>query len=188
MEPDHDRDDPVRWPFEAIFSSSGTLLRELHFEDDNDIHDMAASGDKQVTDPTNRSSNLALPAGAVETGKDGNIYLMRRLSPTPIYVVSPGGTVRRFTVDAGDQAFMPSHMHMADNRIAILFWNNMTKRELIKVVDLKGREVATYQAPVVNGMSAVGPAFVCYSGNPERFTFLTTMGDGKLGIKTASPQ
>ena len=83
---------------------------------------------------------------------------------------------------------MPSVMHMAGNRIATLFRNALTLEEIIKVVDLDGHDVATYEEPVINGQHALGPAFACYANNPERFTFLTTTEDNKLGLIFATPQ
>jgi hypothetical protein len=79
-------------------------------------------------------------------------------------------------------------MHVGGNRIAVLFRNDQTHEEILKVVDLDGRDVAAYQAPMVNGWSALGPAFVCFASNPDRFTFLTNMDDNKLGIITATPK
>jgi hypothetical protein len=85
LEPDYDRDNPVMWPYEAIFSSSGTVLKELHLEDDDHIHDMAVGGDKEAVPPTNRSTNLVVAGGVAETGADGKVYLMRRLTPAVFY-------------------------------------------------------------------------------------------------------
>jgi hypothetical protein len=188
LERDPDPDNPVMWPFEGIFSADGTLLKELHFEDDEKIHDMAASGDKRVVVPENPSSNLAATAGGAAVASDGKVYLMRRLSPAIFYSISAGGEVRRFTVDVGRDDFVPFSMHIAGNRIAVLFWKELTSEEILKVVDLEGHEIATYESPMKDGWSELGPAFACYALNPERFIFFTTMEDQKLGIITATPK
>lgn len=188
LERDHDPDNPVMWPFQGIFSADGALLKEVHFEDDEKIHDMAASGDKRLVVPENPSSNLAVIAGGVEVASDGKVYLMRWLSPAIFYSISPGGEVRRFTVDLGRGDFMPSSMHIAGNRIAVLFRKELTNEEFLKVVDLEGHEIATYESPMKDGWSELGPAFACYALNPERFIFFTTMEDQKLGIITATPK
>jgi hypothetical protein len=189
LEYDKDRNNRVTWPFNGIFSNDGALRKELVLEDDEMIHDLAASGDPRVTTAQNPSSNHAVSWGAAETGPDGNVYLMRRLSPAIFYAVSEGGTVvRRFTVDPGKEDFMPFTMHIAGSRIAVLFHQPQTGEEIIKVVDLKGREIATYDEPVINGEQALGLAFVCYSSNPDRFTFLETAEDSKLELLVAKPQ
>jgi hypothetical protein len=188
VERDHDPNNPIVWPYQGIFSSSGTPLKELTFEDDDKLRDMAASGDKRVVLPTDPSSNLAFAAGFAETGPDGNVYLMRRTSPAIFYAISPGGSVRRFVVDPGESDFMPSRMQMSGGKIAILFRKGLTMEEFLKVVDLKGHEIATYAEPVIDGRHALGPAFLCYADNPERFIFLTTTEDHKLGLVIAKPQ
>jgi hypothetical protein len=189
LEYDKDRDNLVMWPFNGIFSTDGTLRKELVLADDEMIHDMAASGDPRVISPQNPASNHAVSWGAAETGPDGNVYLMRRLSPAIFYAVSAGGeVVRRFTVDPGKEDFMPFTMHLGGDRIAVLFHQPQTREEIIKVVDLKGREIATYDEPVTNGEQALGLAFVCYAQNPERFTFLETAEDNKLEFLIAKPQ
>jgi len=176
------------WPFNGIFSSDGTLRKELVLEDDEMIHDLAESGDARVTSAQNPSSNHAVSWGAAETGSDGNVYLMRRLSPAIFYAISPGGTiVERFTVDPGQPDFMPFTMHIAGNRIAVLFHQPQTGDEVIKVVDLKGREIETYYQPANNGEQPLGLALVCYTNNPERFTFFET-DDNRLELTIAKPQ
>jgi hypothetical protein len=186
MERDSNPDNPIMWPYEAIFSSSGSVVKELHFEDDDAVRELAVDGDSQVTVPSNRSLNLAIVGGAAETALDGNVYVMRRVSPAIFDAVSPGGALRRFIVDPGRPGFGDPSMHIAGTRIAVLFYNDQTRESLIKVVDLEGREVATYEAPAANGGATLGRAFICYQANPDRFTFLTVLDQGKLGIKTAT--
>lgn len=188
VERDHDPNNPVVWPYQGIFSSSGAPLKELTFEDDDKLRDMAGSGDKQVVLPTDPSSNLAFTAGFAETGSDGNVYLMRRTSPAIFYAISPGGSVRRFVVDPGESDFMPARMQMSGGKIAILFRKELTMEEFLKVVDLRGHEIATYAEPVIDGRHVLGPAFLCYADNPERFIFLTTTEDHRLGFVIAKPQ
>jgi hypothetical protein len=113
---------------------------------------------------------------------------MRRISPAILYAVAPGGSVRRFTVDPGDEDFLPSHMHVSGNKIAILFRKELTGQQFLKITDLEGHVLATYEDRIVDGVSELGAAFACYDANSETFTFLTTTEDGKLGIKTAQPQ
>lgn len=177
------------WPFNGIFSSDGALRKEITLKDDESIRAMAGSGDPKVTSPQHPSFNHAVTQGAAETAADGNVYLMRRISPAIFYAISPGGAVvRRFTVNAGEEDFMPVITHIAGSRIAILFRQGQTRKEIIKVVDLEGHEVATYEEPVIDGRQALGLAFACYASNPERFTFLTEMEDHRLGLAIATPQ
>ena len=133
--------------------------------------------------------NRAVELGQMEGANDGNIYLMRRLPSPILYAISPGGeVVRHFTVDTGSTDFIPDSMHIAGGKIAIVFREPQTREEFIKIVDLNGKELATYDEPVENGRGTFGGAFACYSDNSERFTFLYTDDDGHLGFKIAEPR
>jgi hypothetical protein len=60
----------------------------------------------------------------------------------------------------------------------------------MKIVDLEGREIATYDELKVNGKPKdyLGAAFACYSENPTRFTFLGSEDGEKLQLLIAEPQ
>jgi hypothetical protein len=92
-------------------------------------------------------------------------------------------------VDPGKSDFMPESMHIAGNRIAILFREPQTYEKLMRVVDFKGHVVASYYEPPPKlGEQSLGLGFACYAHNPERFTFLVTTDNGKLGLVTATPE
>ena len=177
------------WPYTALFSADGTVLKEIELEDDIEIHKLGAQGDPRVTSPGDPSGNKAVARGIMKTASDGNVYLMRRLSPAVVYAISASGAVvRRFLVSPGEVELMPSTMQIAGGRLAILFRNVQTNSTTLKVVDLEGHEVATYQEQVDKGKPQLGLAFACYSASPERFTFLTTFEDNRLGFKIAEPR
>src|ERR1039458_2777477 len=184
-----DREVKAMWPFTALFSSNGSIVKELVLPDDVAIHKLGAEGDPRVTRPTNPSSNSAVARGAMRLGSDGNAYLMRRLSPAIVYSISESGSVvRRFTVDPGDPGFMPSSMQTAGDRLVVLFRNAQSNRTLLKVVDLAGHDAAEYVDPMDGGRPHLGLAFACYSNSPDRFTFLSTFDDDRLGLVTAEPR
>jgi len=185
LEYDHDRTNPVKWPYTAVFSSTGAVLKEVRLEDDDTIHDMAAAGDARVVSPEAPTVNHAVGLGHMEAANDGNIYLMRRLSPAILYAISPKGeVVRRFTVDAGQPDYMPQSMHIAGNRIAVQFAHPQSDDQLIKIVDLEGHELVAYH---VARDSPLGFALACYSTNPERFTFLGVADDHTVTLNLAEP-
>jgi hypothetical protein len=172
-------------PFTAIFSSRGTFLKELSLEDDAKIYKYTVDGDSAfVPHPGN---NRAVYQGAIATAADGNIYLMRWLSPAVIYAISPGGEVlRRMTVDPGDSGAMPQSMRIAGESIAIEFKNKDTKKKLFKVVDLEGRARATYSWPGFEGKPLW--LWLCYVQNPERFVFLDQAKDESPALRVAEPR
>jgi hypothetical protein len=189
LEYDRDTQNGAMWPFTGIFSSDGTLLKEVKLEDDDELRELAASGDARVTSATNPQENRAIEFGQMQTAADGNVYLMRWITPTIFYAISSGGAViRRFTVDPGDESYRPAAMHIAGNRIALLFFQPQTMEKRMKIVDLEGREIATYDELRVDGKpkyGLLGTAFACYTENPQRFTFLSTGDDSRLELRTA---
>jgi hypothetical protein len=164
----YDRDiNAPKLPFTGIFSADGKLLKELKLEDDR-FHDMPS--------PYDRTSSEAITWGKINPAKDGNLYLMRSLTPAVFYAISPSGEiVRRFTVDPGHPAYRALTVHITGNRIAVLFFDPQTMDTVLKIVSLEGEELASFEQPKEEGkLGALGLVFACYALQPERFTFLTT--------------
>jgi hypothetical protein len=180
---DEDRTSAM-WPFTGIFAADGTLLKEFELGDEKELREMATSGDTRVSRPGNPHANLAVDNGQVEIGADWNAYLMRWTNPTIFYAISPGGeVVRRFTVDPGESSFRPSAMHVYKNRIAVLFVKMHSNDLIMKIVDLEGHEIATYDGPKPSpkgSNSSLSAAFACYTENPTRFVFLGANDDDKV--------
>jgi hypothetical protein len=84
---------------------------------------------------------------------------------------------------------MPTQMHISGNSIAIVFFQQQTKQVRLKVVDLEGHEIATYDEREVNGKSKV-PMFLlaCFTENPQRFTFLSSGEGDNLELLVAEPR
>jgi hypothetical protein len=179
-----DKLDKINVPFTAVFSSSGTLLKTINLEDDEQIANSTRLRDPKLGIP---GQSYAVTKGAITTGGDGNVYLMRWLSPALFYVISPGGeVVRRFHVDPGDRDAMPESMRIAGNHIAVEFRNKKTKARFFKIVNLEGEEVAMYDWPEFGE----GRLFysVCYLQNPERLAFVGETKDGKPILRVAEPR
>lgn len=181
----------VMQPFSGIFAPDGSLLKEIHLQDDDELRDMAADGDARVSSPLSPRINRAISGSQVEVAADGNAYLMRWITPAIFYAISPGGeTVRRFSVDPGNQSFRPVSMHISGQRIAVLFVDPQTHQKLMKVLDLEGHNLATYDEVAANAKSStdmLGGAFACYTINPERFTFLGTDDKDRVQFWIAEP-
>jgi len=178
------------WPFTGIFDSSGRLLKELEVGDEKELHDMVSSGDARVALPGNPHANRAVDNGQLEMGADGNAYLMRWTNPAVFYAISPGGEiVRRFTLDAGGSGYRPSAMHISKSRIAVLFVDPQSKDMIMRIVDLEGHQIATYDQLKVDGRpkEPLGAAFACYMENPTRFVFLGADDNDKVQLWLAEP-
>jgi hypothetical protein len=178
----------ARWPFTAVFASDGTLIKEVKLDDDTELHRMGELGDSRVARPELPQINMAVTHGSVESGPDGNVYLMRAISPAILYAISPTGEiVRRFTVDPGEADVVPlMPLHISGERIAVLFHNDSVGKQVIKIVSLTGQDLATYDSGT--GMNSPGPTLACYSGSDERFTFLQTSEEGYLTLRFFEPR
>jgi len=126
----------VRWFF----------VEEITLEDDEKITAMAATHDDRVTSPTNRNTNEAVSWGQAAAAGDGNIYVMRWLSPAIFYGISRGGQVlRRVEANSEEDNFTPVSRHITGNRVAVLFYQPQTMEKVMKIVDLQGHELASYE-------------------------------------------
>jgi len=182
----------VMWPFTGIFAPDGRLLKELELEDDGTLHDMAASGDARVTSTGNPWGNRAISNGQAQVGADGNAYLMRWTSPAIFYVISAGGeVVRRFTIDPGESRFFPVTMQLYQNRIAVLFGDSQKSDMIMKVADVEGHEIATYDLPAggrEHMETRLTVALACYTENPTHFLFIGSNEDRHLQLLVAEPK
>lgn len=169
-------------PFTGIFRSDGKLLKEITLEQNESLPDTSAMKDLKPGQPLPIISNRAVAWGHTEPAKDGNIYIMRWGSPASFYAISPGGeVVKRFTVDPGSSAYDPYHMHISGNRIAVQF-SNKSFDQIIKIVDLDGQELETYEISPTDRQKEQLGVFACYTMRPERFTFLISDTDYKLKV------
>ena len=189
---EYDKDvNAAKWPFTGIFAADGTLLKEVKLEDDETLHEMAAVGDNRVISDVIPRGNNAVAFTQLETAPDGNVYLMRWTNPAIIYAISPGGeVVRRMKIDPGNAKYYPRTLHAFQNRIAILFVEHDTFEKIMKIVDLEGHEIATYDELRTKdkNQSMLSSAFYCYNENPTRFVFLGTEDDGRLQFVTVEPR
>jgi hypothetical protein len=176
-------------PFTGIFKNNGVLIKELALTDDKNLAELATAHDRSVSSPMNASDNLAVSLGAVEIAGDGNAYLMRRLTNPVFYAISSTGeVVRRFEIEPIKSGYLPLTMHAGHSSIAVLFRDADNKKQLIRVLSLEGKTLADYVEVSADPGAALGPAFVCFVENPNRFTFLSTTTDHGLVLKFAEGQ
>jgi len=170
-----------RPPFVGIFKDDGTLTKRLSLEDDKRIQAAVERGDFSVSDPTRPGSNLAVSLGQAAAGEDGNIYVMRRTTPAVLYGISPAGAVvRRVEVGSPDPEMMPTTLHASANRLLVMFRNENTKEQLLKVIDMgSGDLTAQYRT------NSLGAALACYLANDNRFVFMTNTKDRKMAFNIA---
>jgi hypothetical protein len=120
-----------------------SLVKAIHWEDDERITKAAASGDADfVSSP--QAPNMAITLGDVVAGADGNAYLMRRTNPTIVYVISPASEVlRRLSLDPGNAGMFRRGFMMLEvgwrscirsNKRSILCWRILRQETLLRAV------------------------------------------------------
>src|SRR5262249_43896247 len=110
------------------------------------------------------------------------------------YVIS--AVVRRFKVDPGDAKYTPGEMHISGNQIAVVFNGSPESPAPLKVVDLEGKEHATYEIPsseeaprkAKEGQDdQLTGILVCFTSRPARFAFVGSGKDDQLEFQIAEP-
>jgi hypothetical protein len=167
-------------PFTAIFDESGTMLKEVSFEDDKQFTKGALEGDSRYAPSGNHNTNRAVTLGESVSGDDGNVYVMRWASPALVYVVSPGGAVlRKLKIDPHEEEMLPRSLFLSKGRLAMQFADS--KKPLLIVANAEsGKVLARYGANL-----ELGGGLACYTA--EEMTFVGNK-DGKLALHFAQPQ
>jgi hypothetical protein len=200
-------------PFTAIFDRAGRLMKELELPDDIEEQreelrsavdprmEQQTAGDQlpapkpqgqAVPAQTNplpsktEQFQLALSRGKAVAADDGNIYLMRAISPPVIYVIAPGGGVaRRLSLKPPDPDALPLEMKVAGGRVAMMFVTpdtkgRLTKHTLVIANTESGEVIAHYPTG-----AEVGGALACYS--PDAITFLSATQGGSMALAVTHP-
>jgi hypothetical protein len=151
-------------PFNAIFDNSGKLVREVTFKKDAEP--------KEAPKTANRSgdANHSILFGRTALGEDGNLYVMRAVSPAVVYVISPAGRLlRTLRIQPLIKNAQPVALLTGAGRLAVEFDVPDTpdvSDTLIRVVDARtGRNVVDYRTT-----RQLGEAVACYT--TEGFTFI----------------
>jgi hypothetical protein len=165
-----------RTPYTAVFDANGKLVRKVYEPEDEDARRKAASGDEGYTH--SNAGNRFVGLGDVASAEDGNVYLLRGISPALVYVVSPTGqVVRKLHIDAGDSDFAARSIKSYAGRLAIGFQG---PTNLVLVTDLEGKTIASY---TMGRHKPDLPALACF--NSSGFTFATVYAEKGLYLLKA---
>lgn len=160
-------------PVIAVFDSGGKLIKKVSLPE------------RILTEAARVSANSAVSHGEITAGSDGNMYLMRSSSPAVIYVISPtGDIVRTLQIGPADPQWVAISIVSAPERLAVAFYRPaMHNTMLIRVTDLEGNEIATYQSED----SRIQASYLgCYV--PPRFQFFSARYPGTGFLYSAEPR
>jgi hypothetical protein len=161
------REKPINHaPFTGIFDASGKLLRQISLADDDKLTKAADQGEKNFVGESGSPANRAISWGVASTGRDGNVYVMRRTDPAQVYVISAGGAaVRTLSIPAPEAGMLPESLQSTVNGLVVSFTDE--KNTSVVVADPEtGVARALYVSP-----PEVGVALACYAGG-NGFVFL----------------
>jgi len=165
-------------PVNLIVDAQGRVLRDLRLPKDERPDQKANAKD------AHDEANPAVAHGRALLGEDGNIYIMRSVSPALFFVVSPAGTlVRKFGISAPIPKSVPRMFAVAKGRMAVEFYRGAEGKQPQKIVYRvvnagDGRYVADYSTLPGRG------GWACFSG--DDFTFLGAENEQEV-IVTTSP-
>jgi hypothetical protein len=165
-------------PVNILYDNGGHKIKDIHLKPESGAL-------KQQLKEADRSGSQkrAVQFGRTTIGDDGDLYIMRAISPAVVYVVSPTGrTERRLTVPPPVKGSEPAGLLVHGGRVAIEFSlpdAPDVSGTRIRVVDSRsGHTISDYS--VTNDL---GEGMACYNG--EEFTFLGSK-DGWPSLMQAS--
>ena len=182
--------------FTAVFSADGRELAQLTFQSQGTAKaeskagagasqkEAAKAAQKQIQNDAEKPAPM-LDLADAEVGSDGNLYVMRDSSPALVYVIASSGKIlKTLKIAAALPGGVPSAFHVSGNRLAISFWNEESKRQMVVVADAQtGRKIASY-----GDSAGLGAAFACYAANDGVFTFLKLGEGNELEVIRAEAQ
>lgn len=186
---DGNRAHPPRYKsFAAIYDKTGHLMKRLTLEGDGEIDRAIEVGDSRYASHGPGWGNMAVEQGMAATGDDGNVYLVRRMSPATVYVISSAGElVRKVVVEPQTAGDMPFEMQIAKGKIAFVFdgWtgDRSTGNSKLTVVDANSGERMEDFEGGIGGAGFLGLS--CYVPESGRFTFLSMSDANHIEITTA---
>jgi hypothetical protein len=174
-------------PFTAIFKNDGQFLRKITL--DGDLNAEGQSPDvKGKSTPTGKSesetSRMSLfELSSLQTADDGSVYLARHAANGPLFVITPGGAVKRIALRSPAEGAELSSVKLCSGKVVADYFVRDSSagyhQHFLRVFDLSTGQVSdvTYKG------SEFGVGLVCYRN--EVFEFLAYGSDKHLRIVSA---
>ena len=109
----------------AIFNDSGKVIRNLAFKHDTAVLNKPPQGAPSVDNYLADKAMLPLAIGDIQSGIDGNLYIMRASNPPIVLVLDASGQlIRRITVEPPEAGMEIGTMQISGGMIAFLFYRS----------------------------------------------------------------
>ena len=136
-------------PKAVLFTPAGKLVKTIYEPEDEEARKQTSGHDPRylLNPAASPDAGVYEELGDAAVGPDGNVYLLRAAPPALVFVISSKGEViRKFRVDPGDSNLISSSIWIHHNQLAVAFQPRRGNPALamVKVVDLKGRALASY--------------------------------------------
>jgi hypothetical protein len=178
--------------FTAIFDAAGQFLQKLTLTGDLNVDSQSPNvTSKKLSDPAEMAraettANGWLDSSSLQTADDGSVYLARSAPQGPVFIISPGGEVRRVMLTTPDSGAALLSVKIAGGKIAAEY--NVPgsppgghHRHFLTITDLStGRRLDTVG---YEGSALTGVGLVCYRN--QSFEFLAYGSDGGLKVLRA---
>jgi len=174
-------DNPV--PFVAMFDVNGQFIKKLDKPGDLTTKDVMESNKPSGKEPSQTPASW-LDLSSLQTADDGAVYLTRKTSKGPVFLISPGGAVQRIVLAPPNREAKLSSVKINKGKIAAQY--NLASisgqhRYSIAVVDVlteQRQQLINYE-----GSQSTGVGMVCY--REQTFEFLSQDVDGHLQVVRA---
>jgi hypothetical protein len=172
--------------FTAIFDASGQFLREIRLPADLSPHNGPQDQiDRPAEAAEAETTSLEwLDLSSLQTADDGSVYLIRNTPVGPLFLITPGGAVRRVTLMSPEKEAVLSSVKIADGRMVAEYYipgpSGVSRWHFLTVTDLStGQRLDTLR---YQDSESTGVGLVCYRN--QTFDFLG-YADGHLRVARA---
>jgi hypothetical protein len=178
----------AKQPFLGVFNERGQLLFPVSLKGDIGPQNASSASSEDNNLEPRRSYEKAIAISIMQSGQDGNVYLMRFSPQGPVFTISPSGRMLRVLKLQAPEAAKLATIKLANDRLAALFLKKKQgergiKEAVISVYDTSTSEkVADYSYSTAE----IGLGLACYT--PETFTFIGGNQQGTLQIIRAVPK
>jgi hypothetical protein len=177
--------------FTAIFDAAGQLLQKLTLPGDltaesrsSDVEGRTPAGSSEMAGAETAAVGW-LESSSLQTADDGSVYLARSAPQGPVFIISPGGAVRRVMLSVPESNAKLSSVTIAGGKIAAEYTLPSPPeghhRHLLTVTDSSTGQLLDTVG--YEGSEFTGVGLVCYRN--QSFEFLAYGGDGKLMVVRA---
>jgi hypothetical protein len=174
-------------PVTAIFAADGQLVREISLAGDLEAKVGQRALDSAAARSVEEELTSTLDLTSIQLVDNGNLVLMRPSPGGPVYIVSPGGEVRRLVLNPPPHATLVS-ARMAGGTLAAQYLlpkssSTLPRSQVLVLISLDtGAPIEQYESTDIS----IGDALMCY--DKKSFTFLTLRPNSGLQLVRAVPE